>query len=727
MKKITAFAMFFLAFSTCSVAGETPFRAAAKAYFAGEPAMAMQIYRDAVSAGATSQALLLNAAFVAREANDIDSASLFISSAAALYPDSADVIRMAGSIALARGDAGRAREYYLSISSAALNWRDLVFLGRATLSLGLFAEAHDCFDSASEMAPLSAEPDYFDAKTYMLEGRYKESEAAFRNALRKDSQFMEIRSLLAELSGMQGKNDEAWKQYQKLAYAEPKMEKYKAKTAELAPKLTKKPEELLPPHIIPRHTQVAAAKGVAGLPTIRVGLGTGAGGTQTRKEKVAFSCSAPFEIISSSGGVVIASGPAGETWMVARDSVAAEGAVVLNSSGEVVGRFVEAVSVALSTHSTGTIIIKSLMLGEGTSWGGISDKEVRGKIELRYKAETGTFSVINVLNLEEYAYGVLPSEVPSRYPPEALKAQAVLARTYAMGNMRRHAHDGYDLCDEQHCQAYSGVRAETKPTNAAVDSTRGLVLAYDGRPAGAVFFSNCGGFTQEASNAGWRSLPYWQVRSDYVKQSRPPSSPYGFYDITMDPPAAYCGPSLYSHPSEFRWVRVVPAEEIEAKIPRKKKVGRIRGLSIMRRAESGHVGSLAIVGDNGQFVLDKEHEIRKYLAVGMLRSTSFIWETFYKDGYPEYFVFYGGGWGHSIGFCQSGAAGRAAAKQKFRAILAHYYPGTSVVKLKDIGKTKKAATKKPSVSRPVKEKIIPPSEEAVSASQEAEVSTGTSR
>ncbi len=727
MKKITAFAMFFLALATCSVAGETPFRAAAKAYFAGEPASALQIYKDAVSSGSTSQALLLNAAFVAREMNDIDAASLFISSAAAFYPDSADVLRMAGSIALARGEAGRAREYFLSISTSSAGWRDLVFLGRASLALGLFSEAHDCFDSASEMAPLSAEPDYFDGKTYMMEGSYRESETALRNALKKDSQFMEIRSLLAELSGMQGKNDEAWKQYQKLAYAEPKMEKYKAKTAELAPKLTKKPEELLPPHIIPRHTTAVAAKGVSGLPAIRVGLGTTAGGSQTRKEKVAFSCSLPFEIISSSGGVVIASGPAGETWMVARDSSSAEGAVVLNSSGEVMGRFVEPVSVVLSTQSAGTIIIKSLMLGEGTSWGGISDKEVRGKIELRYRAQNGTFSVINVLNLEEYAYGVLPSEVPSRYPPEALKAQAVLARTYAIGNMRRHSQDGYDLCDEQHCQAYSGVRAETKPTNAAVDATRGLVLAYDGKPAGAVFFSNCGGFTQEASNAGWRSLPYWQVRSDYVKRSRPPSSPYGFYDLTMDPPSAYCGPSIYSHPSEFRWVRVVPAEEIEAKIPRKNRVGRIRGLSIIRRAESGHVGSLAIEGDSGRFVLGKEHEIRKYLAVGMLRSTSFIWETFYKDEYPDYFVFYGGGWGHSIGFCQNGAAGRAAAKQKFRGILAHYYPGTRVVPFNDVAKTRKPLPRKASVSHPAAGKPDVPGQQGVHASSAPVVSTVTSR
>lgn len=719
MKKITAIAMLFLFFSSCVMAGESPTRAAAKAYFGGEPSSALSIYKEALASGVTAQALLLNAAFVARELNDMESASLFISSAAALYPDSADVLRLAGSIALAKGKAGSAREYYLAISSSSTNWRDLVFVGRASLGLGLFSEAHACFDSASEMAPMSAEPDYFDGKAYMLEGKYKEAEVSLRAALKKDSQFMEIRSLLAELSGMQGRNDEAWTQYQKLAYAEPKMDKYKAHTAELAPKLTKKPEELLPPRIIPRHTAVTAAKRTAGLPVIRVGLGSTASGAQTKKEKVAFSCSGPFEIISSSAGVVVATGPAGETWMVVSDSAAPEGALVLNSSGMVMGRFEDYVTVVPSTDTAHTIIVKALMLGEGTSWGGISDKEVRGKLELRYKAAAGTFAVINILNLEEYAYGVLPSEVPSRYPPEALKAQAVLARTYAIGNL--HRHDGYDLCDEQHCQAYNGVRAETKPTNAAVDATRGLVLAYDGRPAGAVFFSNCGGFTQDASNAGWRSLPYWQVRSDYVKYSRPPVTPYEFYSLTMEPPTAYCGPSLYNHPSEFRWVRVVPAEEIEAKLPRKSRIGRITGLSIIKRADSGHIGKIAILGETGSFVLDKEHEVRKYLAVGMLRSTSFIWETFYKDGYPDYFVFYGGGWGHSIGFCQSGAAGRAAAKQKFRAILAHYYPGTKVVPFKDMGKTRKAAPKK-SAPMPVKKAVVPP---AVIRSTAAAVSTDT--
>ena len=134
----------------------------------------------------------------------------------------------------------------------------------------------------------------------------------------------------------------------------------------------------------------------------------------------------------------------------------------------------------------------------------------RGSLRVQVNAR-GTLNVINRVDIEEYLYGVVPAEMgPKRYDAiEALKAQAVAARTYAFAHRGQFASEGYDLCATTKCQVYSGICAEDPLSTAAVDATRGLVLAYGGRYADALFVSTCGGRTENVENVfGEQAVPY---------------------------------------------------------------------------------------------------------------------------------------------------------------------------------------------------------------------------
>lgn len=116
--------------------------------------------------------------------------------------------------------------------------------------------------------------------------------------------------------------------------------------------------------------------------------------------------------------------------------------------------------------------------------------------------------VINLVPLETYLLGVVPAEMGFAQI-EALKAQAVAARTYALANLGRHRQSGYDLCSKEHCQVYGGADAEEPLASEAVEATRGLVLTFVGRPAEVFFHSTCGGHTEAAEEVLTSTpLPY---------------------------------------------------------------------------------------------------------------------------------------------------------------------------------------------------------------------------
>jgi stage II sporulation protein D len=151
----------------------------------------------------------------------------------------------------------------------------------------------------------------------------------------------------------------------------------------------------------------------------------------------------------------------------------------------------------------------------------VNQQPYRGIIEL-FINSTGSLSVINELHIEDYLKGVVPCEMsPLIFNElEALKAQAVAARTYAIRNMGQFSSDGYDLCSTSRCQVYKGYSAEHPLSNRAVDETRGIVATYNGEPINALYTSTCGGHTENGENVfGGQSYPYLKGVKCYPESS----------------------------------------------------------------------------------------------------------------------------------------------------------------------------------------------------------------
>ena len=141
---------------------------------------------------------------------------------------------------------------------------------------------------------------------------------------------------------------------------------------------------------------------------------------------------------------------------------------------------------------------------DGEGYVSTKGKWYRGKLML--KVSEGKLTVINDVNLEDYMRGVLPSEMPASWEYEALKAQAIAARSYALANLGKQAKYGYDLKDNTEDQAYGGASAETNRTNRVIDETEGLVLTYDMKIISAYYSASAGGMTN--TNSWGNSLPY---------------------------------------------------------------------------------------------------------------------------------------------------------------------------------------------------------------------------
>lgn len=141
------------------------------------------------------------------------------------------------------------------------------------------------------------------------------------------------------------------------------------------------------------------------------------------------------------------------------------------------------------------------------------DKWYRGI--LRIQNRNNSLTVINEVCMENYIQGVLPAEMPSGWSKEALKAQAIAARTYAVANYGKHASKGFDLVDTQMDQVYEGIKAETDASNLAVLETQGIIMTYDKKPISAMYCSAAGGRTKSASQFYGREIPYLQSVPSY--------------------------------------------------------------------------------------------------------------------------------------------------------------------------------------------------------------------
>ncbi|MDR2359956.1 MAG: SpoIID/LytB domain-containing protein [Oscillospiraceae bacterium] len=150
--------------------------------------------------------------------------------------------------------------------------------------------------------------------------------------------------------------------------------------------------------------------------------------------------------------------------------------------------------------------------GEALTW--FKGYKYLGGFEYIRNSPDGNLTVINVLSMEDYIRGVLPSEMSPSWPAEALKAQAVCARTYAAHNKNKHASYGFDVCNTADCQVYSGLQTQSSEIDRAVRETSGKYITYNGEVASIFYFSSDGGATEDSENVFNEAIPYLRGKID---------------------------------------------------------------------------------------------------------------------------------------------------------------------------------------------------------------------
>jgi stage II sporulation protein D len=268
----------------------------------------------------------------------------------------------------------------------------------------------------------------------------------------------------------------------------------------------------------------------------------------------------------------------------------------------------------------------------------IGDRWYRGGITL-VRSDRGLTAVNNV-DLEHYLYSVLGAEMSPNWPIEALKAQAVAARSYALYQRDKRGTRTYDLGDTQAWQVYKGVETEGSGTYAAVNATAGQVMVYNGKIIEAFFHSSSGGHTENVEDVWTEARAYLRGVPDYDR-----------------------GAPVYE------WSTSVTVPQISNLISG---VGNVVGMQPERTTQTGRVITMKVIGDSGQKVVDGE-DIQHLLG---LKSTRFSIQK--ANGK---FQVYGRGFGHGVGLSQWGAHNLALSGANYQQMLYHYYQNASLAQL----------------------------------------------
>jgi SpoIID/LytB domain protein len=318
-----------------------------------------------------------------------------------------------------------------------------------------------------------------------------------------------------------------------------------------------------------------------------------------------------------------------------------------------------------------TTIVFDFLSEAGYFFAVTEDRVYRGTLEFR-PAEGG-ITLINALNIEEYLYAVIPSEMPASWPEEALKAQAIAHRSYTLAHLGQYAAKGFDVYGSVLSAAYRGVGGEAPKATAAVDSSRGVYLTAGGLPLKAYYSANHGGYSEDSAVVWGGADTFMAAVADKLIPPRETWLPLDQLDgfVRGRPPSYSSAEKLHSA-AAYRWEKWVRAEDIKNRVAAEGLTGDIVRIVSRGRGISGRVREVQISGTEGSVRVSGDR-IRSRL--GGLRSNLFTIRTkTAKNALPEYFIFRGAGWGHGVGMDQSGAAGMAQAGYTAEEILLHYYP-----------------------------------------------------
>jgi SpoIID/LytB domain protein len=302
----------------------------------------------------------------------------------------------------------------------------------------------------------------------------------------------------------------------------------------------------------------------------------------------------------------------------------------------------------------------------------------------------GTYTLVNNVPIETYLRGVVPYEIGTSAPMAALEAQAVIARTYALRNIRRFAADNYQLCADTHCQVYFGLKGVSATTDKAIASTRGMVVTYKNQLIDALYSASTGGVTASFSDV-WNgdNRPYLRPILD---------SPSNIWNLNLKSLQDETNVEAFINKKDgfnetgwelFRWKRESRIEDIAKTLQKflavKKspfaKLKEVREMKVVERSDSGRILKLEINTDIGKLYLNKD-EVRSAFAAPI--STLFYLESLNKGSSDLWgYAFVGGGMGHGVGLSQVGAQNLAKLGWSNANILQFYYPGTQIQVLND--------------------------------------------
>lgn len=332
-----------------------------------------------------------------------------------------------------------------------------------------------------------------------------------------------------------------------------------------------------------------------------------------------------------------------------------------------------------------------------------------------FTASGGQLTAMNYVSLEDYVKGVLPYEMTPSWPAEALKAQAVCARSYALGSINKHqSRYGFDVCDSTDCQVYQGSGRATSSSNSAVDATRGEYLTHKGQLATGFFFSSDGGATEDAVNVWGNEVGYLKGVAD----------PYEDLD----------------NATNGRWTKTLTASDIADKLRAAGySIGTVKNVAITKRTPMDNVNEVTVTDTSGSKVIIRQQSCRTVFGVNSIRysingqsggssssassSSPSSQNTQTVDGVPtadtiyitggsslgptplfevgaiaallpavrsyvgaSYFAatntytFTGTGWGHNVGMSQYGAKGMAERGFSYDAILNYYFTDIEITK-----------------------------------------------
>lgn len=658
-------------------------------FFAGEPEAALKAYERALSIDRGSGEALLSGSVVLEEQGNYRKAADWLKRARDLSQGDSRVSTALGWAELRAGDAASAvKRFQEALKANPKELYALLGLGRSLVALKRAKEALPFFEVASAQDPLVNASHVWQAQALEAAGDGEGAIEAYRKAVINDSYFVEARYALGRAYVRAGRYNEASLQFGKILDVDPNNARFRQLKRQVQPKVTRILKEPITVRRPKREPLRAMLPEPGNIPLLRVGIGTSIAGKPLARKQLEFHSDTPFAVIDDATNKTLAAGLPRQTWTV---RVSADSRLeVFNHKDKRVVRTRGRFRIRPDVERGGMLILGDIPYGRGYYWSGVGDKTLRGQVEVSlHPTARRAFRLVNIVDLESYVHGLLSAEMPITSPLEALKAQSVVARSEALYMKlvtRRHKADGFDICDEQHCQVYSGAGAESERSRMVVNATRGRVLAYKGRIAHGIYSSNCGGHTQAGREIhGWGDVGYWPGVPDAAPGAPPyPRTPWELRWWLKDRPPAFCMPtsSGHVHAAHYRWTRVVPALELEERINRREKVGKLLGIQTLRRAASGHVNGLMLKGSKRQAKIRQETSIRSLLGLGSQRSALFTIETEYnKEKRPETFVFHGAGWGHGVGMCQSGAMGRAEQGQTYVDILKAYHPGTELAYL----------------------------------------------